>query len=52
MSSDSQHICRICMHGEVELQSVFEKLEDAFIAQIIFECTAVQVNKLLWDNQC
>ncbi|KAL1398949.1 hypothetical protein pipiens_002295 [Culex pipiens pipiens] len=43
MSSDSQSICRICMHGENDMQSVFEKLEDAFIAQIIFECTNVQV---------
>ncbi|XP_039430722.1 zinc finger protein OZF-like [Culex pipiens pallens] len=54
MSSDIQSICRICMHGENDMQSVFEKLEDAFIAQIIFECTAVQVfeNDGLPENIC
>ncbi|XP_055551141.1 uncharacterized protein LOC129733352 [Wyeomyia smithii] len=38
------NICRICMaSGADGLVPIFSKLEDAFIANIIVECTAVQI---------
>ncbi|XP_055644784.1 zinc finger protein ZFP2-like [Toxorhynchites rutilus septentrionalis] len=36
-------ICRICMENHPEMVSIFSKLDDAFIAHTIIECTAVQI---------
>ncbi|XP_058453673.1 zinc finger protein 182-like isoform X2 [Malaya genurostris] len=38
------NICRVCMESDDEgLVPIFSKLDDAFIANIIVECTAVQI---------
>ncbi|XP_058819804.1 zinc finger protein ZFP2-like isoform X1 [Topomyia yanbarensis] len=38
------NICRVCMDSDCDgLVPIFSKLEDAFIANIIVECTAVQI---------
>lgn len=37
-------VCRTCMsERSVQLVPVYSKLDDAFIANIIMECTSIQV---------
>ncbi|XP_055644785.1 zinc finger protein OZF-like [Toxorhynchites rutilus septentrionalis] len=44
-TSSCSSICRICMENSNNLVSVFAKLENVFIAQIITECTSVQITE-------
>ncbi|XP_062542480.1 uncharacterized protein LOC134210451 [Armigeres subalbatus] len=46
--SHNMNICRVCMENEEtsgghDLIPIFSKLEDAFIANIIVECTSIQI---------
>ncbi|XP_039430713.1 zinc finger protein ZFP2-like [Culex pipiens pallens] len=47
-------MCRVCMEIRMEMVPLFSKLEDAFIANIIQECTAIQIleDDGLPDNVC